>query len=748
MRTSLIIEAQSYKVLVFAIDRRSASQARLNKLKLGEATSADRAGSVTACAAGGRRAGRQSLGAFRHDEPMRIVRRHFDRAKSGRVEAPHAAGPPRRDADGDAPNTPEACGSACGPVQQPASIDERSPGAPGRSNPPPSRTQAMNGETKKTAGPRVLLNLVRLLPSEKGAGGAGRLALALLTHLPQRVSLRVAISYHWRSLIDAFPNVTFEVAADDSNETLRRQLAWCDCYIDPLNGLRPTVIDPRIAVISFVLDLQHLRMPWLYTQEQMAGRIAEYGYAIDRSDWLVAISAYERDNFAAFYGVDRVTVAHLAGFMAEDSGLSPRTIRARRAEADKKKRPYLVYPAVPWPHKNHDILIQAVAILARRGLTVPLALTNTSSKPEEKERLSALASGLGVEDQVDLHGFLDEAALLDLIISSRGMVFPSLYEGFGIPLVDAMALGVPLLVNPTAAVPEICGDAAAKMSNANNAIVLADEMAAFWNDTSGRRKLAERGFERATKFSSSKMVGDLVGAIDAAVAAKAKRSLPPASRLDPPQFHGLAVFVAYADLDQKDRERLRGVTDLAAWHARAFGETADVTVGLDIALMDDPVLAQLFATAPKLIIFDGRSPEGFEAAVQDFSGRYDQAALHLVTAYARGGLDAYRADMVRAATLALNLYSAADCALPDPEIQDCLLEEHPGEAEGVLAYHRRRGAGLAVTDMLLRRSSARGLRNGTVAFLSEFCTRYRRLRVPIVRPRAEAPNAVSKANVP
>ncbi|MEE7459902.1 hypothetical protein MFUR16E_00350 [Methylobacterium fujisawaense] len=601
----------------------------------------------------------------------------------------------------------------------------------------------MTATTLGTAGPRVLLNLVRLLPSEKGAGGAGRLALALLTHLPQRVQLRVAIPHHWRSLIPAFPTVSFELVDDDSNASLRRLLSWCECYVDPLNGLRPTIIDPKISVIGFVLDLQHLRMPWLYTEEQMTGRLAEYGYAIDRSDWLVAISGYERDNLAEFYGVNRVSVVHLAGFMAEDSGLDAEAVRARRAEVGDDA-PYLIYPAVPWPHKNHDILIQAIAILKRRGLIVPVVLTNTSGQTAEKERLGHVAAAFGVDDLVDLHDFLDETALLDLVISSRGMVFPSLYEGFGIPLVDAMALGVPVLANPAAAVPEICDSAVTYMSNASNVLALADDIAAFWTGTEARKDLVNRGLERARNFSSEKMVASLADGIDAAVAAKATRPLPPASRFTPPRYNELAVFVSYGRLTEADRAHLREAGDIHAWHARAFGLDADVTVGLDIALADDPDLSSFYGAAAKLILFDAGDPASLDAAVADFATRYDHAEFQLVTAY-RDRLSAYSAIAVRSVVSALRLFAKADCAEPDPQIQDCRLEREPSEQEGVIAYQRRRGNSLAIRDVLLRRASARGLRNGTVGFLSDYCTRYARLRVPIVRPQTSVSHETGDA---
>lgn len=593
---------------------------------------------------------------------------------------------------------------------------------------------AVHPDPEPARRPRVALNLVRLLPENRGAGGAGRLALALLAHLPRRVELRAAIPPYWKDLIARFPEVEFSVVRSDTNADLRRLIAWCECYVDPLNGLRPTMIDPRVAVISLVLDLQHLRMPWLFAQADMKSRLAEYGYAIDRSDRLVAISAYERDNLNAFYGVDRITIAHLAGFMAEDSGLSEDAARGRRAEIGDGE-PYLVYPAVPWPHKNHEILVQAVSILARRGVRIPLVLTNTASRPAVRERLAEVAAGLGVGDLVDLRPFMPEAELFDLVARARGLVFPSLYEGFGIPLVDAMALGVPVLTSRTSAVPEICADAVAYLDTASNAVAIADDLERFWADAAGRRRLSEKGFVQARRFSSAAMVGKLAEAIEAAVAEKrsATGGLPAASRFSPPRFDGLSVFVTYAGLTPADRAALLGIGDIDALHASAFGAEADVTVGLEIGLVDDPDLRSLFARPRKLICFDPAQAGSLEAAVEDFSLRYDHRAFQLVTAFRDGRPGFYDAAAVQSALLALRLFGDADYAAFDPAIQDCMVDAVPDEGAGVLAYDQRRRNGLVVADAILRRSSAGDRRNGTVPFLSRFCTAYRRLRVPVPR---------------
>ena len=128
--------------------------------------------------------------------------------------------------------------------------------------------------------PRVLMNLVRLLPETQGAGGAGRFVTALLTHLPRHVDLRVAIAAHSEHLSAGFPAIDWIMVPEDTNAYLTDHLRWCQCYIDPLNGLRPTSIDPAVAVISILLDLQHMRMPWLFSASELSSRLAEYTYAV------------------------------------------------------------------------------------------------------------------------------------------------------------------------------------------------------------------------------------------------------------------------------------------------------------------------------------------------------------------------------------------------------------------------------------------------------------------------------------
>ncbi|MBG0811877.1 glycosyltransferase family 4 protein [Methylosinus sp. H3A] len=581
---------------------------------------------------------------------------------------------------------------------------------------------------------RLLMNLVRLLPETEGAGGAGRVCKAYLTHLPDFVSLRVAVAPYHAHLAPRYPKAEFVVVTADDTAQMSEHLDWCDCYFDPLNALRPTYIPKHVPVLGCVLDLQHMHHPTFFSETENTMRLREYGYVFDRADVLVAISEFEKRNFQIFYGVDSIRVMHLSGFMAEDAGLTREDVATARAEKSIERR-YLIYPAVPWIHKNHEILLQAIAVLRHRGLDVPIMLTNAGAKKERVERLMSWAQHLGVADLVQIEAFLPESTLLHYFIHSVGLVFPSLYEGFGIPIVDAMKLGVPVLTGTSSAITEIGGDACAYFQNERNALAVANDIERFWLDADLRRELVEKGYARAENFSSRKMAEQLTAAIDTLVDRKKNGADAnvPASRRErrPAVIERLAVFALYLEpLEPEQAAALRDIDDLDLHHARLFGAQAQVTVGVDISLLQDEAFRALFANARRTIVLDSSKSRALELATQDFSHRYNDAHYQLVTTLPQKTSD-YRADVVDAILMVLDLNPSATYAEIDFDAVNVTLDPAPTEIDGVLEYEKRRKTGFVVTDTVIRRSGPLSdLYNGDIAYLSAFCTQGTRLRFP------------------
>jgi glycosyltransferase involved in cell wall biosynthesis len=235
----------------------------------------------------------------------------------------------------------------------------------------------------------------------------------------------------------------------------------------------PHVAEPPAA--TTVLDLQHEVLPGFFSAAERAYRRVFYRSAVRRSRLVIAISAHVEQTLVERLGLepDRIRVVYLG---VDAKRFTPGT---------GERRPFLLYPANAWPHKNHARLFAAFALVRaeRPGLT--LVLTGAG---HEKLRLPR-----GVESR----GRVSAPELVELYRSAAALVFPSLYEGFGQPPLEAMACGCPVAVSGAAALPEICGDAARYFDPSS-----IEEIADVVLDVLARpEELVERGLERAALFS-------------------------------------------------------------------------------------------------------------------------------------------------------------------------------------------------------------------------------------------------------
>jgi glycosyltransferase involved in cell wall biosynthesis len=178
---------------------------------------------------------------------------------------------------------------------------------------------------------------------------------------------------------------------------------------------------------------------------------------------------------------------------------------------------FILYPANFWKHKNHARLLEALRILReQRGLAVDLVLTGfpvPNGSPVE-----LIASRLGVAAQVHPLGHVKADDLRWLYGGARMLVFPSRFEGFGIPLLEAMACGCPIAAADATAIPEVVGDAALMFDPVSPAAI-AEAIARLWSDADLRRELAARGRRRAELFSRRRMMDLHLAAFEQAVGA-------------------------------------------------------------------------------------------------------------------------------------------------------------------------------------------------------------------------------------
>jgi glycosyltransferase involved in cell wall biosynthesis len=254
----------------------------------------------------------------------------------------------------------------------------------------------------------------------------------------------------------------------------------------------PATGAPRVVTL---FDLQHHDLPHLFSRGERAFRRWAYDDAARTADTVVTTSEFTKGRVTEVLGVDpgRIEVV----YMGLHKRFSPEPGDDARllAEFGLPER-FVLYPANLWPHKNHERLLEAMSQLEDREL----ALVLTGQTYGRLERLAGRARQLGVERRVHHLGLVPADALAALYRTATALVFPSLYEGFGAPPVEAMGCGCPVAASDRGSLPEVCGEAAL-IFDAESPASVADAIGRVTADHGLRARLCEEGLQRAAHFN-------------------------------------------------------------------------------------------------------------------------------------------------------------------------------------------------------------------------------------------------------
>ncbi|MGH2685265.1 MAG: glycosyltransferase family 4 protein, partial [Actinomycetota bacterium] len=182
---------------------------------------------------------------------------------------------------------------------------------------------------------------------------------------------------------------------------------------------------------------------------------------------------------------------------------------AVRASYDLSDRPFFLYPANTYPHKNHAVLVEAMAQLVDHHPEALLVLTGGTASAEPA--LEAEVFRRNLTAHVRRPGRVPEADLEGLFAEATALVFPSRYEGFGAPIVEAMQRRCPVIGADTTAVPEVAGGAAL-LVDPDDPEGWAAAMATVLEDPGRRALLAEAGTARAHAFAPDRAAAALEAA--------------------------------------------------------------------------------------------------------------------------------------------------------------------------------------------------------------------------------------------
>jgi len=250
--------------------------------------------------------------------------------------------------------------------------------------------------------------------------------------------------------------------------------------------------DCNVPIISMVVDLLHRDYPHSLPAAERQWRESYFAKMVHSADRFQVISNYTGERLAFHYRVPAEKIFRT--YLPIQDRFPPAVVPVRTS------KPFFLYPANFWPHKNHEILLIAYQIYRNHGGSSAWDLVLTGSDNSRRVALQDLAARLGIERSVIFKGHLPENELAALFSGASALVFPSLYEGFGIPLLEAMRLGVPVLTSDAGSLPEVIGQAGL-LVDPRKPLELAAMMLKVASSLDLQADLRSRGFVRARLFS-------------------------------------------------------------------------------------------------------------------------------------------------------------------------------------------------------------------------------------------------------
>jgi len=264
----------------------------------------------------------------------------------------------------------------------------------------------------------------------------------------------------------------------------------------------PAYFESGIPTVCTIHDLQYKTYPKFFSEEDVAQRDRTFIEASRKATLLAAVSDYSRDSAIAHGDLDPACIRTIYTRLAQRIVPVTGDDMAILDHLKLARQQYLIYPANFWRHKNHEMLLTAFGMACHEGLGADIKLVCTGAPGERQEWIMKAARAMNLGDRIIFPGYIPSAELATLMTNCAGVVFPSLYEGFGMPVIEAMATGVPVACSNRASLPEVAADAAI-LFDPRVPTQIVQAMISLVENAELRVRLIETGLQRATEFSDS-----------------------------------------------------------------------------------------------------------------------------------------------------------------------------------------------------------------------------------------------------
>jgi len=359
--------------------------------------------------------------------------------------------------------------------------------------------------------------------------GTERYSLEIIRHL---LALPAAADHQWRLYVDRWPEADlFPTKVNLEICRLPTRRLWTHrALAHEITQRKPDVLFIPAHVLPFVLpisrlpasvvtihDLGYHYFPAAHTRWQRWYLKLSTRWSASAATELIAVSQATAADLRRFYGVSTQKINVVYEAHTQNSASAPAENLAVLARYHLQ-RPYALYVGTIQPRKNLARLIQAAAKLYEEN-SWDCDLVLAGGTGWLSQSLAGLVTELGLTERIHFIGYVPDAELPALYADARFFCFPSLFEGFGLPVLEAQQYGAPVMTANNSSLPEIAGDAAL-LVDPMDVDALAAAMLRLSQDEALRQRLIEAGYQNVKRFSWAKAARETLAVLEAAARRK------------------------------------------------------------------------------------------------------------------------------------------------------------------------------------------------------------------------------------
>lgn len=347
---------------------------------------------------------------------------------------------------------------------------------------------------------RLGVNIVTLYPGK--IGGAEQYVRNVLKELVKIGGLEIWLMVNPEALSTFMEEKNLHLCEIKWDEDRDAQMLFIieyysiDIVFSPLFFIAPEKCP--VPTVASILDVQHEFFPEYFEKKVLESIRNSTRTTLEQVNGIITISDFSKNTIIEKYGVEtqKIQVTYLNSDECFDWNLNEGKLFEIRKRVGER---YLFYPANTWPHKNHMNLLKAYVILKNKYNT-NLRLVFTGDEKQEQDEIAQFIRVHNLKNDISYLGYLPQEDMPYVFANAEIMVFPSVFEGFGIPLVEAMRAGTPIACSQCGSIPEVAGDAALYF-DAYNPENIADKINLLQSDEKLKNSLISKGKKQAKKYS-------------------------------------------------------------------------------------------------------------------------------------------------------------------------------------------------------------------------------------------------------